>query len=261
MLLAIDIGNTNTVLGVFDGPKLRHHWRLGTHQHSTSDESAITLRSLFELVGLEVSSIDQAIIACVVPPLQPILERTCTKLLGAEALVIGPGIRTGMPIRVDHPREVGADRIVNSVAAYELLGGPVIAIDFGTATSFDCVSQAGEFIGGAIFPGMLVSLEALVSRASKLSGVEIRRPPSVIGRNTIHNLQSGMLYGYAGLVESLVHRMRQDLGEGARVVATGGFAHLIAAETECIERVEPFLTLEGLRLIYERNRDHQGKES
>jgi type III pantothenate kinase len=160
-----------------------------------------------------------------------------------------------MPIRVDNPREVGADRIVNSVCAYELLGGPVIAIDFGTATSFDCISRAGEFVGGVIFPGMQVALEALVSRASKLSTVEIVRPPNVIGRNTTHSLQSGMLFGYAGIVDTMVRRMRAELGEDARVIATGGLAHLIASEAETIERVEPYLTLEGLRLIFERNRD------
>ncbi|MFQ5515330.1 MAG: type III pantothenate kinase [Myxococcota bacterium] len=260
MLLAIDIGNTNIALGVFQGPRLLHHWRLGTHREATSDECAVTLRSLFKLVDLDALRVRHAIIACVVPPLLPIFERTCTKLLECRALVVGPGIRTGMPIRVDHPREVGADRIVNAVAAYELLGGPAIAIDFGTATSFDCISREGEFVGGAIFPGMLVALEALVQRASKLSTVEIVRPPSVIGRNTVHNLQSGILFGYAGLVQTLVQRMRAELGPGARVVATGGLAHLIAAETSCIEKVEPFLTLEGLRLIFERNTEPQGKE-
>ena len=260
MLLAIDIGNTNIALGVFDGSKLLQHWRLGTYQHSTSDECAITLRSLLELGRVPVREIEDAIISCVVPSLLPIFERTCTKLLDCRALVVGPGIRTGMPIRVDNPREVGADRIVNAVAAYELLGGPAISIDFGTATSFDCISGEGAFIGGAIFPGMLIALDALVSRASKLSSVEIVRPPTVIGRNTVHNLQSGMLFGYAGLVENLVRRMREELGGEARVLATGGLAHLIASEAECIERVEPFLTLEGLRLIFERNRDSHGKE-
>jgi type III pantothenate kinase len=255
MLLGIDIGNSNIVLGAFEGSKLLHHWRLPSRQQSTSDEFAITLRSLFDLVGLKPEQVSDSIISCVVPPLIPIFERACTKLFHRGPLVVGPGIRTGMPIRVDNPREVGADRIVNSVCAYELLGGPVIAIDFGTATSFDCISRAGEFVGGAIFPGMQVALEALVSRASKLSSVEIVRPPNVIGRNTTHSLQSGMLFGYAGIVDTMVRRMRTELGEDARVVATGGLAHLIASEAETIERVEPYLTLEGLRLIFERNRE------
>jgi len=258
VLLTIDIGNTHVVLGLFDGTMLLHHWRIGTHRQDTSDECAATLRSLFELAGVERSTVSDAIISCVVPPLQPIFERTCEKLLRRTPLVVGPGIRTGIPIRVDNPREVGADRIVNAVATVELMGTPAIAIDFGTATSFDCISSAGEFVGGAIFPGVFVSLEALVSRASKLSSVEIVRPPNVIGRNTVHNLQSGMVFGYAGMVDTMVRRMRKELGEDARVVATGGLAGLIAAETETIERVEPFLTLEGLRLIYTRNRDPGG---
>ncbi len=255
MLLAIDIGNTHVALGLFSGPKLEHHWRLGTNPHYTSDEVAALLRSLFELASVDRDSVHSAIISCVVPSLLPIFERTCTKLIGQQALVVGPGIRTGMSIRVDNPREVGADRIANSVAAFELLGGPCISIDFGTATSFDCISAQGEFIGGAIFPGVLLSLDALVSGASKLSSVEIVRPPAVIGRNTTHNLQSGMLFGYAGMVDSMVGRIRKELGEGAEVVATGGLAGLIAGEAETIRRVEPFLTLEGLRYIYELNRE------
>lgn len=255
MLFAIDIGNTHVALGLFSGPKLLHHWRLGTNTHQTSDEAAAVMRSLFELAGVSRDEMRDAIISCVVPSLLPIFERTCAKLIGRQPLVIGPGVRSGMPIRVDNPREVGADRIANSVAAYELLGGPAIAIDFGTATSFDCISANGEFIGGVIFPGVLLSLDALVSGASKLSSVEIVRPPTVIGRNTTHNLQSGMLYGYAGMVDTMVARIRGELGADADVVATGGLAGLIAAEAESIRRVEPFLTLEGLRYIYERNRE------
>ena len=255
MLLAIDIGNTHVVLGLFDGPKLVHHWRLGTHAHNTSDEIAALLRSLFELSEVTPNQIHDAIISCVVPPLQPIFERTCSKLAGCEALTIGPGIRSGIALRVDNPREVGADRIANAVAAHELLGAPAISIDFGTATSFDCISAEGEFIGGAIFPGVLLSLDALISSASKLSSVEIVRPPSVIGRNTTHNLQSGMLFGYAGMIDTMVERIRGELGSEAKVVATGGLAGLIASETKTIRRVEPFLTLEGLRRIHEKNRD------
>jgi type III pantothenate kinase len=260
VLLAIDIGNTHVVLGVFEGERLLHHWRIGTHRQDTSDECAATLRSLFELAGLPRGVVTHGIISCVVPPLLPIFERTCEKLLGRSPLVVGPGIRTGMPIRVENPREVGADRIVNAVATLARVGAPAIAIDFGTATSFDCVSREGEFVGGAIYPGVFVSLEALVNRASKLSSVEILRPPNVIGRNTAQNLQSGMVFGYAGMVDTMVRRMRKELGEDTRVIATGGLAGLIASEAETIERVEPFLTLEGLRLIYERNREPTNKE-
>jgi len=255
LLLAIDIGNTHVVLGVFEGERLLHHWRIGTHRQDTSDEAAVTLRALFELAGVERGSVKDAIISCVVPPLLPIFERTCEKLLGKAPLVVGPGIRTGMAIRVENPREVGADRIVNAVAALTRVGAPAIAIDFGTATTFDCVSRDGEFVGGAIFPGVFISLEALVNRASLLASVEIVRPPSVIGRNTATNLQAGMVYGYAGMVDTMVRRIRKELGEDARVLATGGLAGLIASEAETIERVEPFLTLEGLRLIYARNRE------
>ena len=255
LLLAIDIGNTHVVLGVFDGERLLHHWRIGTHRQDTSDEAAVTVRALFDLAGVPRDTVKDAIISCVVPPLLPIFERTCEKLLGKSPLVVGPGIRTGMAIRVENPREVGADRIVNAVAAVARVGAPVIAIDFGTATTFDCVSRDGEFVGGAIYPGVFISLEALVNRASLLASVEIVRPPSVIGRNTATNLQSGMVFGYAGMVDTMVRRIRKELGEDARVLATGGLAALIASEAETIERVEPFLTLEGLRLIYARNRE------
>jgi type III pantothenate kinase len=259
LLLAIDIGNTNIALGVFEGSKLLHHWRVGTHRYATSDEYAAQTRALFDLADLAVERVSDAVIASVVPPLSPILERTCTKVLRKEPLIIGPGVRTGMAIRVDNPKEVGADRIVNSVAAFDQLGGPVIVIDFGTATSFDCVSAAGEFVGGAIVPGILVSLEALVDRASKLSTVEIERPPTVIGRNTTHSLQSGMLFGFAGLVDAMVERIRAELGSNARTVATGGLAHVIALESRTIDKIEPFLTLEGLRLIHERNVPRDGE--
>ena len=257
MLLAIDIGNTNVVLGLLEGEKLLHQWRLATHRQYTSDECAATLRSLFNLASLEPEAVTHAIISCVVPPLLPIFERTCQKSFRVSPLVVGPGMRTGMPISVDNPPEVGADRIVNAVAALELLGAPLIAIDFGTAITFDCVSRAGEFVGGLILPGLLVSLDALTDRASKLASVELVKPPSVIGKNTVHMLQSGMLYGYAGMVDETVARIRAELGEEARVLATGGLAHLIANETRTIERVEPFLTLDGLRILFERNAPEQ----
>lgn len=257
MLLAVDIGNTNIALGLLDGESLVRHWRLGTRPGYTSDECAAVLHSLLQLAEIEPAQVTASIISCVVPPLLPIYERTIEKSFGTRPLIVGPGTRSGMPIRVDNPPEVGADRIVNAVAAHALLGGPVIAIDFGTALTFDCVSRAGEFVGGVIFPGLLIALEGLVERASRLSSVEVVRPPHVVGRNTIHMLQSGMVYGYAGLVDKTVERIRGELGAEAKVLATGGLAHLIASECETIERVEPFLTIQGLRLIYERNRDYQ----
>jgi type III pantothenate kinase len=193
----------------------------------------------------------------VVPPLLPIWERVCSKLLGKPPLVVGPGIKTGMPVRYENPREVGADRIVNAVAAFELMGGPVIAVDFGTATTWDCVSEKGEYLGGAIFPGIVISMEALFERTSMLHRVELARPRSVIGRTTTQSIQSGLLFGYAGLVDAMVRRIKAELGAESRVIATGGLAQRIAAETETIERVEPYLTLEGLRLLFEKNRSQE----
>ncbi len=261
LLLAIDVGNTNVSLGVFDYADgkgvLSEHWRLGSHREQTSDEVTITLRSLFDHSDLDPSRVTDVIVSSVVPPLLPIWERVSTKLFDRPPLVVGPGIRTGMPVRYENPREVGADRIVNSVAAFELLGGPAIAVDFGTATTFDCVSERGEYMGGVIFPGIHVSMEALFERAAMLHRVELSRPKSVIGKTTTQSLQSGLLFGYAGLVDSMVERIRGELGE-ARVLATGGLAHRIASESRHIERVEPFLTLEGLRLLFEKNRTSRG---
>ena len=254
MLIAIDVGNTNVVLGLFEGRQLVQTWRLGTHLEHTSDECSAIVRSLFDLAHIDPAVVRDAIISCVVPPLLPIYERMCTKTFGCQPLAVGPGLRSGMAIKVDNPPEVGADRIVNAVAAHDRLGGPVIAIDFGTAITFDCVSQDGEFVGGAILPGLQVSLNALIERASRLSSVELVRPPNVLGRNTAHMLQSGMLFGHAGMIDSMVERLRAELGGQAPVIATGGLAHLIAEESKTIDRVEPYLTLEGLRLIYERNR-------
>ena len=269
-LLVIDIGNTNVSLGLFDYEagtdergQLAQHWRTGTHREQTSDEVALMLRSLFQHEGRSCSDVTEVIISSVVPPLLPIWERVSTKLFDRQPLIVGPGIRTGMPVRYENPREVGADRIVNSVAAFEMFGGPVIAVDFGTATTFDCVSRNCEYLGGVIFPGIHTSMEALFERASMLHRVEIARPKSVIGKTTTAALQSGLLYGYAGVVDSMVERIRGELGSEARVVATGGLAHRVASESTAIERVEPFLTLQGLRSIFEKNRprtDTQRKE-
>lgn len=258
-LLVIDIGNTNVSLGLFDysgggAGALSQHWRIGTRNEHTSDEIALTIRALFEHAGRAAADVSDVIISSVVPPLLPIFERVSTKLFERPPLVVGPGIRTGMPVRYENPREVGADRIVNSVAAFDLMGGPVIAVDFGTATTFDCVSRAGEYLGGAIFPGMHTSMEALFERASMLHRVEIARPKSVIGKTTTGALQSGLLYGYAGVVDSMVERIRGELGPDAGVVATGGLAGRVATESSSIQRVEPFLTLEGLRILFEKNR-------
>jgi type III pantothenate kinase len=263
-LLVIDIGNTNVSLGLFDydgvpgeatpESRLAHHWRMSTHREQTSDEVGLTVSNLFDRADRAVDEVTDVVISSVVPPLLPIFERVCTKLFDRPPIVVGPGIRTGMPVRYENPREVGADRIVNALAAFELLGGPVIAVDFGTATTFDCVSERGEYLGGVIFPGMHTSMEALFDRASMLHRVEIARPKSVIGKTTTAALQSGLLYGYAGVVDSMVGRIRGELGEQARVVATGGLAGRVANESHTIERVEPFLTLNGLRLIYEKNR-------
>jgi type III pantothenate kinase len=262
VLLAIDIGNTNVTLGAFvyesDGAALVEHWRLATHHGQTSDEVGVVLRALFEQAGIAVARVADVIVSSVVPPLLPIWERVCSKLFDRAPLVVGPGIRTGMPVRYENPHEVGADRIVNSVCAYEWMGGPVIAVDFGTATTFDCVSEKGEYLGGAIFPGILVAMEALFERAAMLRRVELSPPRSVIGKTTTHSIQSGMLYGYAGMVDAMVERIRGELGAGARVIATGGLAGRIATESKTIERVEPFLTLEGLRMIFERNRTLRG---
>ena len=257
VLLAVDVGNTNVTLGVFeyDGTHahLAHHWRMATHREQTSDEVLVTLNGLFELGGCEISRFTDVILSSVVPPLLPIWERVCRKLLDQPPVLVGPGIRTGMPVRYENPREVGADRIVNAVAAFELVGGPVVAVDFGTATTFDCVSENGEYLGGAIFPGVHISMEALFERASMLHRVEISRPRTVIGRTTTTSLQSGLLFGYAGMVDSMVGRIREELGQDTHVIATGGLAQRIASETHTIEKVEPFLTLQGLRILFEKN--------
>ncbi len=261
-LLVVDIGNTNISVGIFDyeGDEgtLSQHWRVSTHREQTSDELSITLNALFEQEGRSADQLTDIIISSVVPPSLPIWERACIKLFDRPPQIVGPGMKTGMPLRYENPREVGADRIVNAVAAYELFGGPIIAVDFGTATTFDCVSKAGEYLGGVICPGIHISMEALFDRASKLHRVEIARPKSVIGKTTTGALQSGLLYGYAGMVDAMVERIRTELSDRARVIATGGLARRIASESNVIEEVIPFLTLEGLRILYEKNRNPTG---
>jgi type III pantothenate kinase len=254
MMLVFDIGNTNTVLGVFDGDQLVAHWRISTDRERTADEYGMLLGNLFNHAQLDMGKIKSVVMSSVVPPLMHILEEMSQHYLKLSPLVVGPGVKTGLPIKMDDPREVGADRIVNAVAAYHKYGGPVIIVDFGTATTFCAVSQRGEYIGGAIAPGIGISTEALFARAAKLPRVEMKRPPSVLGKNTVHGMQSGIVFGYAGLVDALVKRIMKELGP-CQVVATGGLAELIASESTTINRVEPLLTLYGLKLIYQRNKE------
>lgn len=252
MLLVIDVGNTNMVLGVYK--ELLDHWRISTDRQRTTDEYGVLIRELFYLNDLRADDINAIIISSVVPPVVPTLERMCQRYFGLSPLLIGPGVKTGMDIRYDNPREVGADRIVNAVAAYEKYGGPVIIVDFGTATTFCAVDAKGVYLGGSICPGIGIATEALVQRTAKLPRIELKRTDSVICRNTIESMQAGVFYGFVGQVEGIVARMRRELDMSARVVATGGLAVVIAPATKAIDVVEPMLTLEGLRIIYERNR-------
>ncbi len=253
MLLALDVGNTNTVVGVFEGKHLKVHWRLSTRRAGTSDEYGIFIKSLFDFAGLDVRVVTAVILSTVVPPVQMPLEEMSRQFFGVEPLVVGPGLKSGMPILYDAPREVGADRIVNAVAAFEEYGGPCIVVDFGTATTFDAISARGEYLGGAICPGIGISAEALFQRAAKLPRVEITRPKAVIGRTTVHSMQSGLYFGYLSLVEGLVARMREELGGNPKVIATGGLATLLLAGSSVVDCVDPLLTLTGLRILYEKN--------
>ena len=248
------MGNTNMVLGVYKDTELLDHWRISTDRQRTTDEYGVLIRELFYLNDFRADDINAIIISSVVPPVVPTLERMCQRYFGLSPLLIGPGVKTGMDIRYDNPREVGADRIVNAVAAYEKYGGPVIIVDFGTATTFCAVDAKGVYLGGSICPGIGISTEALVQRTAKLPRIELKRTDSVICRNTIESMQAGVFYGFVGQVEGIVSRMRRELDMSARVVATGGLAVVIAPATKAIDVVEPMLTLEGLRIIYERNR-------
>jgi type III pantothenate kinase len=253
MLLVVDVGNTNTVLGVFEGDTLRANWRLETIKGRTADEYAALLSTLMSLEGLTLGGIHSAIISTVVPPALFAVESLCRKRLGVAPIIVGPGIKTGMPILYENPREVGADRIVNAVAAFEKLGSGCIVVDFGTATTFDVVSPKGEYLGGAIFPGIVIASDALYQAAAKLPRVEIARPPKVVGRNTVHSIQAGLVFGYAGLVDSVVERMRHEIDFPARCLATGGLAPLIAKESKTIEEADEMLTLRGLKILFDRN--------
>ena len=254
MLLAIDIGNTNIILGVFEDNELRATWRIATGIHRMPDEYAALLLNLLHHQGLDISDIKKLALCSVVPPLTAIFEELSQRYFHVSPLVVGAGVKTGVRIRMDNPKEVGTDRIVNAAAAHHLYGGPIIIADLGTATTFDTVSKEGDYLGGAIAPGINIAAESLFTRAAALPRVELTRPERAIGTNTIAAMQSGLIFGYVGLVEGIVARIQLELPEKARVVATGGYAELIAKETSVIEIVNPDLTLIGLRLIYLMNR-------
>lgn len=254
MLLVMDIGNTNIVLGMYEGEDLRFHWRVATDRKKTEDEYGMLILSLFMSVGLDFKHVQGVIVSSVVPPLNFTVERMCLKYFQKKPLVIGPGIKTGLNIKYEYPREVGSDRIVNAVAAIHFYGTPLIIVDFGTATTFCYVDEKAQYMGGSIAPGIAISTEALYSRAAKLPRIEIAKPSNVVGRNTIAAMQSGIFYGFVGQVEGIVGRMKAESKSVPKVVATGGLAPLIANETSSIDIVDPNLTLKGLRLIYERNR-------
>ncbi len=254
MLLAVDVGNTHIVLGLYEGERLVHDFRIESSRGRTVDELHVLLHSLLAVAGVERQAVRGSILASVVPALGEVVVEAVDRAFDVDMMVVGPGLKTGMPILYENPREVGADRIVNAVAAYERVGGAVIVVDFGTATTFDCISEAGEYLGGSIAPGIRISAEALFARAAKLPRVEVMKPPRAIGRNTVHSMQSGIVFGYVGLVDGLVERIRAEIGAPARVLATGGLAPVLTPESRTIEDFDEFLTLDGLRILWDRNR-------
>ena len=255
MLLAIDIGNTNIKIGVFDGDELKATWNVATGIHRTTDEYGGVLLNLMERKKVSPSEITGVALCSVVPPLLPAFVELCTKYLHSEALVVEAGVKTGMRIRLDNPREVGSDRVVDAVAAQHLYGKPLIIVDLGTATTFSVVSQEGDYLGGAIAPGIVIATEALYTRTAALPRIRLNRPEQAIGRNTIAAMQSGVIFGHVGLIEGMIQRIEQELGSKAKVIATGGQAYFLAQEIPAIEIVDPDLTLIGLRLIYEMNKE------
>jgi type III pantothenate kinase len=272
MLLALDVGNTNTVLGLYrlsaepsvpgtpaalhaeEERELVAHWRVTTHRTQTSDEYGVLFVNLFQMSGISVDEVHHIIISSVVPPVETTLRRVCEKYFHLQPLFVEPGIKTGMPVLVDNPTELGADRLVNAIAAFERYGGPCIVVDFGTATTFDVISAKGEYLGGAISPGLGISADALFSRAARLGRIDIKRPAKVIGTNTVTHLQSGLYYGYIGLVDGILERMITELGAPARVIATGGLARQISEDSRYIAEIDDMLTLDGLRILFDRNR-------
>lgn len=257
LLLVIDVGNTNIVFGVYEGDKLLYDWRIATSKDRTSDEYGLLFEQIFKYNGIDIKELDHVIISSVVPPLMHTLPAMSIKYLNINPIVVGPGVKTGMNIKYDNPREVGADRIVNAVAAYEKYGGPLIIVDFGTAITFCAVSKEGEYLGGAITPGIKISAEALFLRTAKLPKVEISKPEKIIAKNTTNSIQAGVVYGYIGLVdyiiEKMINEMETDENE-VKIIATGGFSNLIASESKYIKTIDKLLTLEGLRIIFERNK-------
>jgi len=254
VLLAVDVGNTNIVYGLFEGERLVHQFRVESARGRTADEYAVQLRALLDMHGIAPSSVQDAIVACVVPSLTEPMVQLVQSAFSREALIVGPGIRTGMAILIENPREVGADRIADAVAGYDRAKGGVIVVDFGTSTNFDVVTPKGEYLGGVLAPGLQISADALFARAAKLPRVEIARPPKVVGKNTVHAMQSGIVYGYVGLVDGIVERILAELGSPCAVIATGGLAPLIAPLSKTIGEVDDHLTLTGLRILHERNR-------
>ena len=253
MLLVFDIGNSNIVLGAYKGEQLLRHWRISTDRQKTGDEYGLLINNLFEHHKLNVKDIQAIIISSVVPPLVVPISKMCKRYFNIEPLIVGPGIKTGIRLKYENPREIGADRIVNAVGAYEKFGGPLIIIDFGTATTFCAIDDNGDYLGGAIAPGIGISTEALFQRAAKLPRIELVTPKSVICRNTVASMQSGIIFGFTGQVDEIVRRMKEELGKDAKVVATGGLANLIAKQSKAIDIVEPFLRLDGLYILYKRN--------